>query len=288
MHRRHGIHHLWALRSRRGAHCATALIATILLFGVSAVHAQEDVDMTFSPEEMGTEPADTGGDDTMDFTGGDDGDGTMEFGVIDTEEVAREAERDRQAEIDLIRVIQRRPFLRQKRLEVAPFIGTNVNDALVSLFVAGGTINYHLTEVMSVGVNGGYSLGTETDLFDRVIEDYELFPQISKIKWYATLNFEYAFIYGKFALFNTWIIPWDTYALLGAGFTQTELDGHLTIAAGLGQRYFMNRWFTVNLELRDQIYNENYPAGSEIVNNLMFTAGVSFFIPPDFEYRTLK
>ena len=50
----------------------------------------------------------------------------------------------------------------------------------------------------------------------------------------------------------------------------------------------MNRWFTLNLELRDNVYNENYPAGSEIVNNLMFTAGVSFFIPPDFEYRTLK
>ncbi len=288
MHRRHGIHHSWVLRARRGALGVTASIATILLL-VGVAFAQEDVDMTFSPEEMGADDTggDSGGGDVMDFTGGGD-DGTMEFGVIDTEEVAREAERDRQAEIDLIRVIQRRPFLRQKRVEVAPFIGTNVNDALVSIFVAGGSLNYHLTEVMSVGVNGGYSLGTETDLFDRVIEDYELFPQISKVKWYATLNFQYAFIYGKFALFNTWIIPWDTYALLGAGFTQTELDGHLTIAAGIGQRYFMNRWFTLNVELRDQVYNENYPAGSEIVNNLMFTAGVSFFIPPDFEYRTLK
>lgn len=269
----------------------TALVSIGCLLAVAPALAQDDVDMTFSPEDLGGDPAGDGegtGTDEFGTGAGDDEGGTMEFGVIDTEAAAKEVERDRRAEIDLIRVIQRRPFLRRNRVEVSPFVGTNINDALVSLFVAGGSLNYHLTEVMSVGVNGGYSLGTETDLFDRVIEDYELFPQISKIKWYATLNFQYAFIYGKFALFNTWIIPWDTYALLGAGFTQTELDGHLTISAGIGQRYFMNRWFTLNLELRDNVYNENYPAGSEIVNNLMFTAGVSFFIPPDFEYRTLK
>lgn len=258
---------------------ARRVVFLACLFGVSPAFAQDDVDMTFSPEDL------TGGDEGGE---GEGDDGTLSFDVIDTEEVAKEAERSRKEEIDLIRVIQRRPFLRRNRVEIAPFLGTNVNDALTSAFVAGGTLNYHLTEVMSIGVNGGYSLGTETDLFDRVIEDYELFPQVSKVKWYATLNFAYAFIYGKFALFNTWIIPWDTYALLGAGFTQTELDGHLTISAGIGQRYFMNRWFTLNIELRDNVYNENYPAGSEIVNNLLFTAGVSFFIPPDFEYRTLK
>jgi outer membrane beta-barrel protein len=277
----------WAMRF---VYSAVVFFGSLLV--VAPALAQDDTDMTFSPEDLGgdppaDEPVPGGTDDFGSDVGGGD-DGTMSFDVIDTEAVAKEAERSRREEIDLIRVIQRRPFLRRQRVEVGPFVGTNVNDALVSLFVAGGSLNYHLTEVMSVGVNGGYSLGTETDLFDRVIEDYELFPQISKIKWYATLNFQYAFIYGKFALFNTWIIPWDTYALLGAGFTQTELDGHLTLSAGIGQRYFMNRWFTLNLELRDNIYNENYPAGSEIVNNLMFTAGVSFFIPPDFEYRTLK
>ncbi|MCA9539403.1 MAG: outer membrane beta-barrel domain-containing protein [Myxococcales bacterium] len=232
--------------------------------------------MSFSPDELSGDSGD----------GGDEG--SMTFDVVDTEAAAKEVERSRKEEIDLIRVIQRRPFLRQQRVEVAPFLGTNINDALVNTFVAGGSINYHLTEVMAIGANGGYSLGTETDLFDQVIEDYELFPQVSKIKWYATLNFEYAFIYGKFALFNTWIIPWDTYALLGAGYTQTELAGHPTLSAGLGQRYFMNRWFTINIELRDNVYNEDYPAGSEFVNNLMLTTGVSFFLPPDFEYRTLK
>lgn len=224
---------------------------------------------------------------TTDDTGGGS-DGAMTFEVIDTEKAAKDLEASRKAEIDLIRVVQRRPFLRTGRVEFAPFLGTNINDAMVSLFVAGGNLTYHLTEDMAIGINGGYSLGTESDLFNKVIEDYALLPQISKVRWYATLDFQYSPIYGKFALFNTWIIPWDLYAVLGAGYTQTELAGNPTLAAGVGQRFFMNKWFTVNFEVRDSLYLEEYPGGTELVNNMMFTAGVSFFLPPDFEYRTLK
>jgi outer membrane beta-barrel protein len=247
-----------------------AAFLACLLWGATA--SAQDLDFEFTPEETSS--------------GVDDGELTFE--VVDTAKEAAKVEEDRKAEIDLIRVIQRRPFLRRKRVEIAPSLGTNINDALVSIFVAGGALNYHLSEVMSIGLSGTYSLGTETDLFDRVIEDYELFPEISKVRWSASLDFQYAFMYGKFALFNTWIIPWDTYGVLGAGVTQTELAVHPSLSMGLGQRYFMNRWFTLNLELRDNVYNEDYPGGSSIVNNILFTTGVSFFIPPDFEYRTLK
>jgi len=243
------------------------------LFGAETASAQ-DLDFDFSPEET------TGGND-------DDG-GELTFEAIDTAKEVADVEKARKAEIDLIRVIQRRPFLRRKRVELAPMLGTNVNDALVSIFVAGGALNYHLSEVMSIGLSGSYSLGSETDLFDRVIEDYELFPEISKVRWSASLDFQYAFMYGKFALFNTWIIPWDTYGVLGAGVTQTELAVHPSLSMGVGQRYFMNRWFTLNVEVKDNVYNEDYPGGSSIVNNIMFTTGVSFFIPPNFEYRMLK
>ena len=258
----------------RGATLTSAvLLATVL--SPRSVFAQ---DMDFSLDEIeGEPPAETNGDQP-----------DLSFDVIDTRAAANEAVEAERSEADLIRVIQRRPFLRRQRVEFSPFLGTNLNDPLVKLFVAGGHLNFHLTEVMAIGISGGYSLGSETDLFDEVIQDYELFPELSKVQWFGGLNFQYAPVYGKFALFNTWIVPWDTYVLLGAGYTKTELDGHPTLSVGIGQRYFMSRWFTVNVELRDMIYNENYPSGSELVNNLVFTAGVGFFLPPDFEYTTPK
>ena len=247
-----------------------------IVFGCSVASAQDE-GMTFSDDDMSSSSSDSGGDE-----------GGMTFGEIDTEKEAKKVERSKQAELDLIRVLQRRPFLKRRRLEFAPMAGTNINDPLINAFFLGGSLTYHLTEVMAIGVTGTYAIGDQTDLYTDVIGDYDVFPEISQIIWDASLDFQYEFLYGKFALFNTWIIPWSTYALLGAGVTQTELDTNATITVGVGQRYFMNRWFTFNLMLRDGIYQEEYPGGSELVNNLVFLAGVSFFIPPNFKYRTLK
>lgn len=267
---------------RRARYIPMAVFGLVGLCGSAS--AQDD--MTFTTDDTGADaPAAPAANAPA--AAADDG-GDMTFDVIDTKKEAAAVQKAEAEELDLIRVIQRRPFLQSHRVEVSPFLGTNVNDSLVSAFIAGGTINYYITEYLALGVHGAYSLGTETDLFDTVLENYELYPQVSKPKYLAELQFQYDPIYGKFTLFNSWIVPWDIYTLLGAGYTRTDLGGHVTLAAGLGQRFYMNRWFTLNLELRDHIYNEDYPAGSELVNNLVFTTGVGFFLPPDFEYQTLK
>lgn len=231
-------------------------------------------------------------DDGMVFTdddmGGESDSGDMTFDEVDTKKEAKAVAQSKKAELDLIRVIQRRPFLKRKRVELSPMVGTNINDSLVNFFAVGGSLTYHLTEVMAIGLTGSFALGDETDLYTDVIGDYAVFPEVSQVLWEASLDFQYEILYGKFALFNTWIIPWSTYAVLGAGVTQTELDTNTTIIVGVGQRYFMNKWFTFNLALRDGIYQEEYPGGSELVNNLVLSAGVSFFIPPNFKYKTLK
>ena len=258
------------------------ILVTALAVPLSVCVADDDTDMTFDIDEI-TAPT-----EEAPRRGSPPAEETMTFDIVDTERAATRFEAEKKAEFDLIRVIQHRPFLRRKRVEIAPFMGTNINDSLVSFLLAGANLTYHLTEVMALGVHATWALGSETDLFNTVITDYDVFPEISKTRWAASLDFQYAFLYGKFAMFNTWIIPWDTYAILGAGATQTQLATHPMLAAGIGQRYFMNRWFTLDLSIRDSIYNEDYPGGAEIVNNITFAAGVSFFIPPDFEYRTLK
>ena len=255
----------------------TGLLSAVLC---TSAWAQSGDEMEFSLDEI------EGSSDTS--GGGDAGGGEMTFDVIDTEAAAEEQKQVEAKEDNRVRVIQHRPFLRRERVELAPFMGTNINDALVSHFVAGATLNYHISEDLALGINGGYSLGSETDLFDEVIEDYELFAEVSQLVWFADVHFQYAPIYGKFTLFDTWIVPWDTYVLIGAGYIETQLGGKPMLTAGIGQRYFMNRWFTVNVELRNLTYNEDYPSSSELYNNLLFTAGVSFFLPGDFEYTTLR
>ncbi len=276
-----------------------------LAFCAGTAFAQDEMDFSLDEVESGGDMTfdvnETGGDMTFDVndtnSAGSDsvfdpvgpvGAEDFNFDAIDTGEVAKSNQKAKKAERDLVRVIQRRPFLRKKRVELAPFIGTNINDSLTNVFVAGGTLTYHLTEVMGIGINAAYSLGGESDLFHQVLEDYEVYPQISTVLWYANLQFQYAPIYGKFALFNNWILPWDIYALVGAGYAQTELGGHPSLSVGAGTRFMLSKWFTVNLEVRDNIFIEDYPSESVLVNNVLFSGGISFFIPPTFEYKELR
>lgn len=214
--------------------------------------------------------------------------GEMSFGAEEIQAEAVKAKADEKATQKLIRVLQRRPFLRKKRYELSPELGVLVNDSLVNGVSFGGRFSYHLSEIMAVSVSGAATASSETALFEKVIEDYAVFPEVSKVLWRTSVDYQYAFLYGKFALFNRWIIAWDTVASLGLGALQTELAIHPTLTAGIGQRFFMTQWFTVNVGLQDYLYLEDYAAGGELINHLVFTGGVSFFFPTTFTYRTLR
>lgn len=256
------------------------VIVAILLFS-QTVCAQE-MDFSFDAEELEQDSSD------MKFSEETTESGDMSFGFDEIKKEESQAETAKEANIRLIRVLQRRPFLRKKRYEISARMGTLVNDSLVNSVSAGGRFAYHLSEVMAISLGGAAALSTESELFEKVIDDYAVFPEVSKLLWRASADFEYAFLYGKFALFDRWIIGWDMASNLGVGAVQTDLAIHPSLTMGLSQRFFMNRWFTVNVGINNYLYLEDYSTGGEIVNHLVFMGGVSLFFPTTFEYRTLR
>ncbi|HSK01368.1 MAG TPA: hypothetical protein VK932_09010, partial [Kofleriaceae bacterium] len=53
-----------------------------------------------------------------------------------------------------ILVVVRKPFLKARRTELYPFIGTTMNDNMVRHYTIGGELAYYLTDVLAVGVEG--------------------------------------------------------------------------------------------------------------------------------------
>ncbi len=71
-------------------------------------------------------------------------------------------------------------------------------------------------------------------------------------------------------------------------------------------RFFLFQWLTVNVGIRDYIFVDKFePVGrsatmftsaeaakanadSALINNVMFQVGLSFWIPPTFEYTTFR
>jgi len=282
-------------------------VSLSLLLAVSPVLAQDDYDFSDESAEEGSQdegddfvfdtPADQG--DSSGSGSGDSGD-TLDFleGGADTstyDKVERkpltpaELEALREAENQRIWVLQRRPFLKSGRVELAPMFSYNVNDPLINYGTFASDLNYYLNEQMAIGLRGSYTLNSETASFDRVVQDYSVFPKISRPIWTASANFQYTPLYGKLAAFGSWIFPWEFYARGGAGYLQTFIDGHVFVTAGAGQRFFLNRWLTFNVDLDYQIFQESFgPNESVLLSNLVIGVGLGIYMPFDFEYKELR
>ena len=214
-------------------------------------------------------------------------------------------------------VVMRKPFLKIHRTDLMPFVATTMNDNMIRHYSAGAQFNYFLTDVLSVGVEGQYYTKQFREPFDLVGRQARRLPTINKYNFSAALNFSYVPVYGKFAILDKHLVHWETYFTAGVGVTQSEVVPRdprfeaftnllITPNVGASMRFFLFKWMTVNVGVRDYIFLDKFEpkertdtmnttadqakeaADSALINNVMFQLGVSFWIPPTFEYTTFR
>jgi outer membrane beta-barrel protein len=210
-------------------------------------------------------------------------------------------------------VVPRKPFLKGGRLELAPFTGLSINDNLIRHYAFGADINFFLSDVLWIGLEGEYFVKALTEREDLVGLQYNRIPTLNRYLYGAALNLGYVPVYGKFALFNKNIIPWEIFASAGAGWTRSEViprdPGNLgwtndliTVNVAAGTRFFLFDWLTVNFTVRDYIMLDKYEptnrtstdtvaslksnAKGTLVNNVMFLAGIGMYLPAKFQYKS--
>lgn len=211
-------------------------------------------------------------------------------------------------------VVVRKPFLKQRRLELLPSWGVTMNDNLLRHFVFMAQINWYLTDVLSVGLEGQYFIDNLREPYDLVARQSRRLPTVNKYNYGAALNFSYVPIYGKFAILDKHIVTWEAYFTAGVGALQSEVIPRdpalqpfknilISPNVGASMRFFIFKWLTVNAGIRDYIFIDKFEAtdrievsgsaakdnaDSKLINNVVFQAGVSFWIPTSFEYTTFR
>jgi outer membrane beta-barrel protein len=214
-------------------------------------------------------------------------------------------------------VVVRKPFLKSHRTELFPMVGTTMNDNMIRHYSIGGELAYYLTDVLAVGVEGQYYTHSFQEPFDLVARQARRLPTINEYKWSAALDFHYVPIYGKFAILDHNLVTWESYftAGIGAGESEviprdTKFPGFTNLLimpnVGASMRFFVSKWMTVNLGIRDYIFYDHFEprnrsetmfptaesakanAEGSLINNLMFQIGVSFWVPTSFEYTTFR
>jgi len=217
-------------------------------------------------------------------------------------------------------VVPRKGFLKGGRFELQPFTGITINDNLIRHFVFGADLNFFLTDVFWIGLEGQYYIHQLTTTEELLGSEFNRSPTLNQYLYGGALNFGYVPVYGKFALFNRSIINWEIWASAGVGVTITKViprdpandnlafqNTDLTPNIGIGSRFFLLDWLTVNFALRDYFLPDKFEpnpngtlamtpitssaqakanAQSELVNNIIFSVGVGFYLPTKFQYKT--
>jgi outer membrane beta-barrel protein len=211
--------------------------------------------------------------------------------------------------------------LRYHRFEVNPYFGLTLNDQFVSHDGPGLALNFYLTNVVAVGVNGNFYQGlNSTSAFNlQTSRAARIGEPINEYQWSASANITYVPAYGKFAGFGDFIFHYDIFLHAGAGAISTRpiavIDpDNRTFTfqpkpmgqIGGGIRIFFNRWLAAVLEVSDYIYPEKLEnpqiaagagaqdpttwtdPGTYVTNNVQAQLGLSFFLPFTWEYKLPK
>ena len=274
------------------------------------------------PAEAGTEPVETPG-------GEGEGEGLGDICKIDpaacpTIDMEKAAKRDLQAQMYAVQQIY---ALRYHRVEVNPYFGLTMNDQFVGHNGPGLGVNFYITNVLAVGVNGNFyaALNSNSDFNFQTSRAARVGEPITEYAWNANLNFSYVPAYGKFAGFSDFIFHYDFYVLGGVGAISTrpiavidpdnrtfEYEPKVSIHVGGGLRIFFNRWFAAMLEVSDYIFFDKLEnptiadglgsngkpkaqdsgtwlaEGTSFTNNVQAQVGFSVFLPFTWEYRLPK
>lgn len=297
------------------------IVGAVALLGISspATAQEEEEEMTFEADDLEKEQPDEPDEPEPDLPPDDlDPDLTLDGG--DAKPVKGDkAEKltDSRASWQDIVVVVRKPFLKVNRMEFLPTYGITMNDNIIQHHMFGGSLNYYLTDVLAVGVEGQYFVKNLREPFDLVARQARRLPTVNKYKYGASLNFHYVPVYGKFAVLDDNIVHWESFFTAGIGFTQSEVlprdpalppfDNFLiTPNVGIAMRFFLTKFLTVHVGVRDYIFLDRFEAtdrtvdngfladdarddaDSTLVNNVMFQAGISFWFPTSFQYTTFR
>lgn len=218
-----------------------------------------------------------------------------------------------------IYAVQQRFIIKDGRFEFQPYWNFTLNDQFVNHPGPGLAINYYITEVLAIGVNGNYyePFNVDQEFNAQVRRAARVAVPLTEYQWGANLNFSYVPANGKFAGFGDFIFHYDVYVVGGVGALSTrpipvidpdnrnfQFQPKLDFNAGIGLKIFFNRWFAAVLEVRDYIFldtlenleidefnpqdESTWEGDDSLTNNVQAQLGVSIFIPFSFEYRLPK
>ncbi len=225
-----------------------------------------------------------------------------------------------------IYAVQQQYVIKAQRFEIMPYFAITVNDQFVSHEAPGLALNYYITQVLAVGLNGNFyqGLNADSEFNFQNRRAARIAVPLNEYQASGDLNFTYVPMYGKFAGFGDFIFHYDAFIEGGAGVIRTrpyavidpdnrkfDWNTLVNFDVGIGLRIFFNRWLAAVFEVRDLMYFEKieninvarvtpsaprgpldpatwYDPNTHFTNDVQMQLGLSILLPTSFDYRLPK
>lgn len=256
-------------RSRRA-------LAILLLGGIVAIGSNA---LTGPAELLGPSRARAQEADEAAATTGDDELELDEASSEPTSACIDEAIRDELNARRRYRGVRERLFLKAGRFEVSAMGGIYAADLLSASYLLQGALTYHVTE--DVGLEASFAYSRAESELVRIIENDRgiTLIRLDQPVYIYQAHLLWTIAYGKMRWFGAEIGRFDFNLALGGGVTDNQTSRGLTGSFGIGVKFFFGEWFSIRIDIRDQILEQELLGESAIVNNLTATLGLSIFIP---------
>ena len=168
-----------------------------------------------------------------------------------------------------IYAVEQQYVMKSGRFEIQPYWEFTLNDQFVSHNGPGLALNYYITQVLAIGVNGNFyeGLNEDSDFNFQNRRSARIAVPLNQYQAAGDLNFTYVPMYGKFAGFGDFIFNYDAYIDGGGGVIRTrpeaiidpnnrkfDWNNLINFDVGIGLRVFFSRWLAAGLEVRDMIF----------------------------------
>ena len=198
-----------------------------------------------------------------------------------------------------IKVVQKKPVTKARRIEISPFFAYLPNDDFVRGWIPGADIGFHFTEGLAIEATLGYGIHSNKQLLGSIRKMGVQPAVLDRLGFIGSVGFNWSPLYGKIAYLERRIFAYDLFFATGFGVTNTELEittsttggggGETVIKEkrdasfqgyyiGIGQRYYFTNWAAFRVELRNYAYTQRVDSNYNNRNNLLLSGGFSFLL----------
>ncbi len=175
------------------------------------------------------------------------------------------------------RGVQKKDFLKNKKIVLVAHGGLYGGDLTSSSWIAGGSLGFFLTE--DFGIQGEFDLTPLTLDLDQPLNKFFGDNRFNPAMAYVALgNFIWSPIHAKLKL-GGGIVHSDIMFFAGGGRMFHDAVQGLSFDAGAALDLFVTKILTVRFDIRDLTAIEEVAGDTRFTNNVIATAGLVLWIP---------